>query len=104
MNTNRAWMYRYLPILVAFVLGTTLGYLIAYFSVVQPSFVPLVSAVLGLVVAFSVPLWQALFVNAPKLSVEISAIKRTVSDAAVVSTEDDPELSVLRLVRESRPY
>lgn len=40
--------------------------------------------------------------NAPKLSVEISAIKRTISDAAVVSLDDDPELSPLRSGRDSR--
>jgi hypothetical protein len=86
----------YLLVTVAFVVGTGLGYLIAYLSGVQPSIVPLVSAVLGLLVAFSVPLWQALFVNAPKLSVEITAIKRIVSNAAIVSIEDDPELLPLR--------
>jgi hypothetical protein len=56
-----------------------------------------VSALLGLVVAFSVPLWQALFVNAPKLSVEITAITRMISDAVVVPVDDDPELIALRV-------
>lgn len=45
------------------------------------------------------PVWQAIFVNAPRLSVEISAIKRTVSDAAVISLDDDPELRLLKPVR-----
>lgn len=102
MTTDRILTSRYLAVVIAFVGGTALGYLIAYLSAVQPSYVPLVAAVLGLIVAFSVPLWQALFVNAPKLSVEISAIKRTISDAAVVSLDDDPELSPLRSGRDSR--
>jgi hypothetical protein len=87
---------RYLLVPVAFVLGTALGYLIAYIAGTHPSVIPLASAVLGLVVAFSVPLWQAFFVNVPKLSVEISSIRRTVSEDAVVSIDDDPELSALR--------
>ena len=46
--------------------------------------------------AFSVPLWKVLFLNAPRLSVEISAIKRAISDAALISIEDYPELASLR--------
>jgi len=86
-----------------FVLGTGLGYLIAYVSGSQPSFVPLISAVLGLAVAFLGPLWQAIFINAPKLSVELTAIKRTISQTAAPSVSDDPELAIL--YRRSRlPY
>jgi hypothetical protein len=96
VDTNRTRTYGYLAVPTAFVSGTALGYLIAYLSGVQPSLVPLVSAVLGLVVAFSVPIWQALFVNAPRLSVEITAIKRTVSEAVVLTVDDDPELTPLR--------
>ena len=87
---------RYLLIPVAFAIGTAAGYLIAYITGTHASLVPLASAVLGLIIAFSVPLWQALFVNAPKLSVEISSIIRTISPIAVLSTEDDPELRALR--------
>jgi len=98
MRTNKNSLNQYLVILSAFVLGTGVGYLISYLSGLQPSFIPLASTVLGLFVAFAVPLWQAFFVNAPSLSVEISAIKRTVSDAALISLEDYPELSSLRPV------
>ncbi len=98
-TTDRLGTNRYLSVAVAFVVGTALGYLIAYLSGMHPSLVPLASAILGLVVAFSVPLWQALFVNAPRLSVEITAIKRTVSDTVVLSVDDDPELSPLRASR-----
>lgn len=87
---------RYLLVPVAFALGTAAGYLIAYVTGTHASLIPLASAALGLVVAFSVPLWQALFVNAPRLSVEISSIRRTVSEEALVSIHDDPELSSLR--------
>lgn len=62
------------------------------------------SAIIGLLVAFSVPLWQALFVNAPSLSVEINAIKRAVSDAAVVSLDDYPDLKPLVPVRDLTYY
>lgn len=86
---------QYLIILTAFVLGTGLGYLISYLSGLRPSLIPLASSILGLLVAFSVPMWQALFVNAPSLSVEISAIKRTISDSALIILEDYPELSSL---------
>ncbi|MDD1622949.1 MAG: hypothetical protein LUQ11_15845, partial [Methylococcaceae bacterium] len=87
-----------------FVFGSGLGYLIAYLSAIQPSYIPLVSAILGLLVAFSIPLWQALFVNAPKLSVEINAIKRTVSDSAIICIDDEPELRPLKPPRESVPF
>ena len=78
MNTNQGRIRQYLIVLSAFVVGTGIGYLISYLSGIQPALMPLVSAVLGLFVAFSVPFYQALFVNAPRLSVEISAINRTV--------------------------
>lgn len=87
---------RYLIIAISFVLGTGIGYVIAFASGIRPSIVPLVSAIIGLFVAFAIPIWQALFFNAPSLSVEISSIKRTVGDSAVVSLEDSPELSVLK--------
>jgi hypothetical protein len=87
---------RYLLVPVAFALGTAAGYLIAYVTGTHASLIPLASAILGLIVAFSVPLWQALFVNAPKLSVEISSIIRTISAAAVLSIDDDPELRAVR--------
>jgi hypothetical protein len=102
VKRDRAPASRYLVVAVLFVIGTALGYFIAYLSGLYPSYIPLVSAVLGLLVAFSVPVWQAVFFNAPKLSVEISAIKRTVTDAIVVGTDDDPELKLLRPAR--RPF
>lgn len=95
---------RYLSIAAAFVIGTGLGYLIAYLSAVQPSYIPLVSAVVGLLVAFASPLWQAFFVNAPRLSVEITAIRRTISEATVVSVDEDLELAPLRLPRDPRGF
>jgi serine/threonine protein kinase len=95
MNTDKNRIRQYLIVLFAFVAGTAVGYLISYISNLQPSLIPLASSVLGLFVAFSVPLWQARFVNAPSLSVEISAIKRTVSDEALISLDDYPELSLL---------
>ena len=102
MKNDNQISLRYVQIAVAFVLGSGLGYAIAYFSSIQPSYVPLVSAVLGLLIAFASPIWQAFFVNAPKLSVEISAIKRTISETAVVAVEDDPELAALRFPRDPR--
>lgn len=104
MNNDKKMLFKYLIILFPFVIGTSIGYVIAYLSGIQPSFVPLVSAVIGLLVAFSLPLWQALFVNAPKLSVEISAIKRTVSDTAIISLDDDPELRPLKLTRDNYSF
>lgn len=89
-----------MKIAVVFVLGTALGYGVATFSGVQPSYIPLVSAALGLLVAFASPIWQAFFVNAPRLSVEISAIKRTISESAVVIIDDDAELAALRSPRD----
>lgn len=90
---------KYLIIVTAFVAGTGIGYLVSYLSGIRPSLIPLISSVLGLFVAFSVPVWQALFVNAPRLSVEISAIKRTVSDTALIPIDDHPELTSLRIYR-----
>src|SRR4051812_7207828 len=88
---------RYLLVPVAFVLGAGLGYLIAYITGTHASLIPLASALIGLVVAFSVPLWQVFFVNTPRLSVEITSITRTISEDAVISIDDDPELNALRL-------
>lgn len=93
---------KYVQIAASFVAGAGLGYLIAYLSSVQPSYIPLVSAVVGLLVAFASPIWQAFFVNAPKLSVEISAIKRTISEAAVIAVDEDPELAALLPARDPR--
>jgi hypothetical protein len=73
-----------------------MGYLIALLSGTNPSLIPLLSAVIGLVVAFTIPAWQALALNAPKLEVEISAIQRSVSDLATLPVNDYPELAVLR--------
>jgi hypothetical protein len=95
-SKKRLGSLRYSIIVAAFVLGTAVGFLAAYLSGLHPSYVPLTSAVLGLLVAFAVPVWQTFFINVPHLSVEITAIQRTVSDAAVVSIDDDPELSPLR--------
>jgi hypothetical protein len=90
---------RYLLVPSAFVIGLGLGYLLAYLAGLHPTLIPLASAAIGLVVAFSVPLWQIFFVNDPRLSVEISSIRRTVSDDAVVVVGDDPELAALRSQR-----
>lgn len=95
---------RYLIVAGAFVVGAAIGYVIAFASGLRPSIVPLVSAVIGLFVAFAIPVWQALFLNVPKLSVEISSIKRTVSDSAVVSLEDYPELGVLKPLVQQEPF
>src|SRR5689334_22082820 len=86
----------YLALLIAFVMGSGLGYLIAFFSGANPSLIPLLSGVIGLVVAFTIPVWQAFDLNAPKLEVEISAIQRSVSDLATLPINDYPELAVLR--------
>jgi hypothetical protein len=101
MKNKKNFAVQYFVAATTFVIGTGLGYLVAYLSGIKPSYIPLVSSVLGLLVAFSLPWWQAIFVNAPKLSVEISAIKRTVSDAAVISLDDDPELRLLKPMRDS---
>ncbi|GBQ44194.1 hypothetical protein ACM0P6_09910 [Komagataeibacter sucrofermentans] len=106
MKNDKKLLVLYLKIVTSFVFGAIIGYIIASLSGIKPSFVPLVSAVLGLLVAFSMPLWQALFVNAPNLSVEISAIKRTVSDTAIISLDDDPEIRPLITTRkrQSLPF
>ena len=80
---------------VTFSIGTATGYLVALITGHSPSVLPVISAGIGLVVAFSVPLWQALVLNAPKLSIEISAISRTVSDSAVVALDDHSDLKIL---------
>lgn len=94
----------YLALAVSLVVGAALGYWIADIAGIHASLVPLISAIVGLLVALSVPLWQVFFVNAPKLSVEINAIKRTVSDAAVITLNDDPELRVLVTPQRINPY
>lgn len=86
----------YLRLASTFVGGTALGFLIAYFSGINPSIIPIISALIGLGVAFAIPIWQAYFLNVPKLSVEVSAITRAVSDSALLSLDDYPELTVLK--------
>lgn len=88
----------------ALALGLGVGYLVARLSGIDASLTPVISAALGLLVAFSSPLWQVFFVNAPKLSVEINAVKREVTDAAVVFIDDDPELRALKPTRELPPF
>lgn len=84
--------------------GAVIGYVIAYISGTSPSFIPLISAGLGLFIAFAIPIWQALFFNVPKLEVEISSIRRSVSEGATISLDDHAELSVLRPSRDSGPF
>lgn len=98
-NSRSTSLYIWL-IPLSFVVGFASAYLILAVSQASPSFTPLASVLVGLVVAFGIPLWQVLFVNAPKLAIEISSIRRTISDSATVSIKDDPELKVLG---QSRP-
>jgi hypothetical protein len=93
---KRASVFKYIVIPLSFVAGTIIGYAIAYLSGFQPSFVPLAAAGIGLLVALSLPILQTFFLQAPKLSLEINAIKRTVSESALVSIEDDAELSHIK--------
>jgi hypothetical protein len=104
LNSQKSISHYLLISITTFVVGTGFGYLIAYLSGLNPSLIPLISAVIGLVVAFSIPVWQTYFVNAPKLSVDINAIKRTVSDSAVTSIDDDPELSPLKPLKDTVSY
>lgn len=105
MRQNRSiarlvWM---LPL--TFVCGMVAAWALAWIAGVQPSALPLVSAILGLVVAFAVPVWQAFFLNAPKLTIEISSIRRAISASATLSIKDDPELKALLPKRPSyMPY
>lgn len=82
-------------ILMSFVLGATTAFGISYAIGLSPTLTPIFSAALGLIVAFAIPLWQTYFLNAPKLEVEISAIRRSVSDDATVILADYPELNAL---------
>lgn len=95
----------YIRAVIFIVLGGSLGYIIAYVSGTNPSFVPLISAGVGLFIAFAIPIWQTLFFNVPKLEVEISSIRRSVSEGATIALDDHAELSVLKPERDSgRPY
>lgn len=80
----------------AFVFGAFLASAASYIYALQPSYTPLLSAVTGLAIAFAIPIWQTFYLNAPNLEVEISAIRRSVSEAATVAINDYPELAVLR--------
>ncbi len=87
-----------------FVCGLALGWGIAYFSGLSPSVVPLGAAALALVVAFGVPLWQAHYINRPSLGIEISSIRRTISETATISITDDPELKAILSRSRSLPH
>lgn len=80
---------------LTFVVGMAAAWLLITIGGAQPNLVPLVSAVIGLGVALSVPVWQNVFLNVPKLSLEISSIRRTISESATISIKDDPELKIL---------
>lgn len=95
---------KYLLYLLAFVIGSGAGFLIAYLSSMKPSIIPIASTVIGFFVALIIPFWQAKFVNAPNLSVEINAIRRTVSDTALISIDEEPELRSLKNRRGNLPY
>jgi hypothetical protein len=94
----------YLKAAAFLIVGACVGYLIAYMSGLAPSYIPLISAGIGLFVAFAIPIWQALFFNVPKLAIEISAITRSVSEFAAISIDDYPELEVLQADRETPSY
>lgn len=91
----------YLRVMVFVVAGVLIGYTIAYISGSNPSYIPIISAGIGLFIAFAIPIWQALFFNAPKLELEISSIKRSVSEGATISLDDHAELSVLKSTQQS---
>jgi len=80
---------------LSFVIGAAASYAILYFAGNNPSGLPLLSAAIGLIVALFIPFWQAYFVQAPKLAIEISAIKRSVSEEASILITDYPELTAL---------
>lgn len=87
---------KFLLCVVLLTVGIAIGYAVAYIAGASPSSVPLISSAIGLCLAFAVPIWQTYFLNAPKLSVEITSIKRTVSDQAVIALQDFPELQILK--------
>ncbi len=95
---------RHLIKLSLFVFGAVFGYVIALASGSNPSIIPVISATIGLVVAFTVPVFQAFFINTPKLSVEINSIKRNISETSHISIDDDPELRPIKPRRENGPY
>lgn len=104
MDNKNRFLKNFLILSTVFVFGTGLGYLIAYLTGLRPNIIPLVSSILGIIIAFALPIWQALFFNAPCLSVEISSIRRIVSDNTVISIDDYPELAVLKPVVKTRSY
>lgn len=79
------------------VLGASVGYGIAIAAGRDTSYLPVVSGLLALVAALSVPVWQIFVLNAPKLTLEIYSIQRKVSETALVSLNDDPDLWFLVL-------
>lgn len=89
---------------LVFVIGMAAAYFLLMLGGASPNLTPLASAVVGLVVALAVPLWQAWFVNAPKLAIEISSIRRTISESATISIKDDPELKILGPDRSRNRY
>ncbi|WIW89010.1 hypothetical protein K3M67_03245 [Sphingobium sp. V4] len=79
----------------AFAAGLLGGWVLAFVGGLNPAIVPVISAGIGLLVAFGVPIWQNYYINTPKLAIEISSIKRVLSDSTTIAIHDDAELKVL---------
>lgn len=80
---------------LAFVAGFVTSWAILYLGGLNPAFIPVLSASVGLIVAFGVPIWQVFYLNTPNLAIEISSIRRTISENASVRVADDAELTIL---------
>lgn len=88
---------------LVFVLGVAGGYWIALFTGLIPPLAPLAGALVGLFVAFGVPLWKNFVVDAPKIFFEINSIRRYLIDGLYVPISDDPELSFIEKYLGGRP-
>lgn len=107
MKSNRNPVSRFIFILSAFATVIMIGFIVYYFVNFQSSFIPILGILVGFVagwlVPFAIPIWQAR-INAPRLSVEITSIYRTISETAFIKIESYPKLKELEEEVKPKPW
>ena len=80
---------------IFFTTGIILGYILALALSQASNYIQLIGIVFSVLIGLGIPIWREYLVTKSRLSIEISSISRTISDAVRISIEEYPELAYL---------
>ncbi len=81
--------------IIFFVFGIIIGYIFALLLSKTSNYIQLIGIAFSSLIGIGIPIWREYFVTKSKLSIEISSISRTISDAVKISIEEYPEFNSL---------